>query len=211
MKAPTPKFLFVQPQASRSKRINPRSRPLKSMSKSRNLEPIISHVVLQLSDLGIQSTSTSFQISKLQSSHFLCAHEKEVETNNVTMVDLANSNKVVRYTTIADSAIIHPYSYIIAMRAGRQLKIFNVEKQTDVGLYIFPEDIHFAKWISDTTIGVITEKVIFHWDTRDTTPRRICDRHSWFSGAQIIDYQTTLGEKWMALVGIVKDAESGES
>ncbi|KAG8938321.1 hypothetical protein FRC03_007410 [Tulasnella sp. 419] len=101
------------------------------MSKSRNLEPIISHVVLQLSDLGIQSTSASFQISKLQSSHFLCAHEKEAETNNVTMMDLANSNKVVRYTTIADSAIIHPYSYVIAMRGEIDLRILG---------YSFTED-----------------------------------------------------------------------
>ena len=62
----------------------------------------------------------------------------------------------------------------------------------------------FWKWISETTIGLVTETAVFHWSIADQTspPQKIFDRHPTLVGSQIINYRTTTDEKWLVLVGI---------
>ena len=62
----------------------------------------------------------------------------------------------------------------------------------------------FWKWVSDTTIGMVTETSVYHWTIADSTspPQKIFDRHPTLVGAQIINYRTTSDEKWLVLVGI---------
>lgn len=66
------------------------------------------------------------------------------------------------------------------------------------------DDIVFWKWVSDTTIGMVTEAAVFHWTIADATspPQKIFDRHATLSGAQIINYRVTSDEKWLVLIGI---------
>lgn len=66
------------------------------------------------------------------------------------------------------------------------------------------EDVVFWKWISDTTIGLVTETSVYHWTMADTTspPQKIFDRHPTLVGAQIINYRASGDEKWLVLVGI---------
>ena len=81
--------------------------------------------------------------------------------------------------------------------AGRTLQIFNIEsKQKDVN-----EDVVFWKWVSETTIGMVTDTSVFHWTISDQTspPQKIFDRHATLSGAQIINYRVTADEKWLVL------------
>lgn len=66
------------------------------------------------------------------------------------------------------------------------------------------EDVVFWKWISDTTIGMVTESSVFHWTIADQTspPQKVFERHPTLVGAQIINYRATPDEKWLVLVGI---------
>jgi clathrin heavy chain len=62
----------------------------------------------------------------------------------------------------------------------------------------------FWKWVSDTTIGMVTESSVFHWTIADqiSPPQKIFDRHPILVDAQIINYRATPDEKWLVLVGI---------
>jgi clathrin heavy chain len=70
------------------------------------------------------------------------------------------------------------------------------------------EDIVFWKWISDTTIGMVTDASVYHWTIADATspPQKIFDRHPTLAGAQIINYRVTTDEKWLVLVTISGNA-----
>ncbi|OCH91028.1 clathrin heavy chain [Obba rivulosa] len=163
---------------------------------------------LQLSSLGVQPTSISFQTLTLESDHFICVREKVGEQNQVVIVDLADANNVLRRPITADSAIMHPHQKILALKAGRTLQIFNIETKQKVKSHVNNEDVVFWKWINDTTLGMVTDTAVYHWTINDATspPQKIFDRHATLVGAQIINYRTTSDEKWLVLVGIAGNA-----
>ena len=88
--------------------------------------------------------------------------------------------------------------------AGRTLQVFNIETKQKVKSHVSNEDIIFWKWISDSTLGLVTETSVHHWSITDATspPQKIFDRHPSLMGSQIINYRTTTDEKWLVLVGI---------
>ncbi|KAJ3982556.1 hypothetical protein F5890DRAFT_1529120 [Lentinula detonsa] len=159
---------------------------------------------LQLSSIGVQPASISFQTLTLESDHFICVREKVNEQNQVVIIDLADANNVMRRPISADSAIMHPRQKILALKAGRTLQIFNIETKQKVKSHTNNEDIVFWKWVSDSTIGMVTESSVFHWSITDQTspPQKIFDRHATLAGTQIINYRVSSDEKWMVLIGI---------
>ena len=84
------------------------------------------------------------------------------------------------------------------------MQIFNIETKQKVKSHVNAEDVIFWKWISDTTIGMVTDSAVYHWTMADATspPQKIFDRHATLAGAQIINYRLSADEKWMVLVGI---------
>ncbi|KAI0349661.1 clathrin heavy chain [Trametes cingulata] len=159
---------------------------------------------LQLSAIGIQPASISFQTLTLESDHFICVREKVNEANQVVIVDLADANNVLRRPITADSAIMHPHQKILALKAGRTLQVFNIETKQKVKSHVNNEDVVFWKWISDSTLGLVTETAVYHWSISDATspPQKIFDRHPTLVGAQIINYRASADEKWLVLIGI---------
>lgn len=88
--------------------------------------------------------------------------------------------------------------------AGRTLQIFNIETKQKVKSHVNDADVVFWKWISDTTIGLVTDTAVYHWSISDSTspPAKVFDRHPTLVGAQIINYRASGDEKWLVLVGI---------
>ena len=88
--------------------------------------------------------------------------------------------------------------------AGRTLQVFNIETKQKVKSHVNNDDVVFWKWVSETTIGMVTETSVFHWTINDSTspPQKIFDRHATLSGSQIINYRVTPDEKWLVLIGI---------
>jgi clathrin heavy chain len=159
----------------------------------------------------------------LESDHFICIREKVNELAQVVIIDLADANNVLRRPISADSAIMHPKQKVLALRgmshleprsrvtalltlslAARTLQIFNIETKQKIKSHSNSEDIVFWKWVSDTTIGLVTETSVYHWTISDQTspPQKIFDRHPTLAGAQIINYRVTSDEKWLVLIGI---------
>ena len=111
--------------------------------------------------------------------------EKVNEANQVVIVDLADANNVLRRPITADAAIMHPHQKILALRgayrmsvwcggvlthtlAGRTLQVFNIETKQKVKSHVNNEDITFWKWISDSTLGLVTETAVYHWSITDS-------------------------------------------
>ena len=92
----------------------------------------------------------------------------------------------------------------MCLAAGRTLQIFNIESKQKVKSHVNNEDVVFWKWVSDTTIGLVTETAVYHWSIADpaSAPQKIFERHPTLAGAQIINYRATLDEKWLVLIGI---------
>ncbi|KAI0285915.1 clathrin heavy chain 1 [Russula aff. rugulosa BPL654] len=153
-------------------------------------KPIAFAEHLQLSSLGVQPASISFQTLTLESDHFICVREKVNEQNQVVIIDLADANNVLRRPIGADSAIMHPSQKILALKSNRTLQIFNIDTKQKVKAHENNENVVFWKWISESALGLVTES------------SKVFDRHATLAGSQIINYRTSADEKWMVLIGI---------
>ncbi len=98
---------------------------------------------------------------------------------------------------------MNPIQKIIALKSARQLQIFNIEAKSKVKSHLMQEDVTFWKWISNTTLGIVTENAVYHWSMEgEAAPAKVFDRHVSLQGTQIINYRASADEKWLVLVGI---------
>ncbi|KAI9336615.1 hypothetical protein DFJ73DRAFT_646661 [Zopfochytrium polystomum] len=167
------------------------------------LLPIRFQEHVQLQALGINAASISFNTLTMESDKFICIREKVGETNQVVILDMNDPTNLIRRPISADSAIMNPATKVIALKAGQTIQIFNLEMKAKVKAYVMPEEVVFWKWVSLSTIGLITERAVFHWSMEgDSIPTKVFDRHPNLTGSQIINYRTSADEKWMLLIGI---------
>lgn len=119
-----------------------------------------------------------------------------------------DATNVIRRPISAESAIMHPTQRILALRAERQLQIFNVELKQKVKSHLMDTDITFWKWIDEKTIGIVTETSVFHWSMEGgDAPAQVFSREANLNGHQIINYRVTPDGKWMCLVGISSNSD----
>lgn len=65
---------------------------------------------------------------------------------------------------------MHWTKQIIALRAqSRTLQIFDLEKKQKLKSATMNEDVVFWKWISESTLGLVTETSVYHWDIYNET------------------------------------------
>lgn len=84
------------------------------------------------------------------------------------IIDLKNNNNAIRRPIKADSAIMHWTKQVIALKAqSRTLQIFDLGQKAKLKSATMNEDVVFWKWFSDTTLGLVTETTIYHWDVFD--------------------------------------------
>lgn len=100
----------------------------------------------------------------------------------VIIVDLKNGNNVIRRPIKADSAIMHWNRLIIALKAqSRTLQIFDLGNKAKLKSTTMGEDVVFWKFISESTLGLVTDTSVYHWDIFDQTqaaPQKVCERHA---------------------------------
>jgi clathrin heavy chain len=170
--------------------------------------------LLQLSSIGVAQQSIGFNFTSLESDAFVCIRNKKDEASSpeVIIVDLKNNNNVIRRPIKADSAIMHWTRQIIALKAksaqggaGCTLQIFDLEAKQKLKSASMTEDVVFWKWISETSIGLVTDSSIYHWnvfDANQASPSKVFDRNTQLAQHQIINYRVSADGKWMVVVGI---------
>ena len=106
----------------------------------------------------------------VESDSFICVREKKNETASpeVIILDLKNNNNVIRRPIKADSAIMHWTKQVIALKAqSRTLQIFDLGAKSKLKSTTMNEDVVFWKWFSDTTLGLVTDTTVYHWNVFD--------------------------------------------
>ena len=64
------------------------------------------------------------------------------------------------------------------------------------------EEIVFWKWISESSLALVTANAVFHWSLEpNSTPQKMFDRHPTLSGCDIVNYRTDEAQKWLVLCG----------
>lgn len=168
---------------------------------------------LQLTSVGINQASVSFNTLTMESDKFICVREKVGEAAQVVIIDLNDSANPIRRPISADSAIMNPASKVIALKgkagtegtaaAQKTLQIFNIEMKSKMKAHTMTDDVIFWKWISPNTLALVTESSVYHWSMEgDSQPIKVFDRHSSLNGCQIINYRTDPKQQWLLLIGI---------
>lgn len=100
----------------------------------------------------------------------------------VIIVDLKHDNRVVRRPIKADSAIMHWRRQVIALKAQqRTLQIFDLEQKQKIKSTTMHEDVVFWKWYSETSLGLVTDNAVYHWnvfDANQPAPVKMFERNA---------------------------------
>lgn len=124
----------------------------------------------------------------------------------VIIVNLKKGNEIVQRAISADSAIMHWTQEILALKAqGKTIQVFNLGTKTKLKSTVMSEDVVFWKWFSETSLGLVTDTSVYHWNVFDPTqdaPVKMFERSPNLSGNQIINYRVSDDEQWMVVVGI---------
>ncbi|KAK8256054.1 clathrin heavy chain [Phyllosticta capitalensis] len=170
--------------------------------------PIKFSELLQLTQVDILPASIGFNSCTLESDHYICVRQQTDQNASpeVIIIDLKNGNNIIRRPIKADSAILHWNKQIIALKAQqRTLQIFDLSQKAKLKSATMNEDVVFWKWFSETSLGLVTDNSVYHWnifDSTQTSPVKIFDRNPNLAGCQIINYRVNDEEKWSVVVGI---------
>jgi len=171
---------------------------------AQQLIPVTFSEAVNLPALGVSPEAIKFGSCTMESDRFITVCETVNGQSNVVMIDLQNGNQVTRRPISAEAAIMNPTSKIIALRAGTQVQMFNLESRSKIKAHAMTETCVFWRWISPTVIGLVTPTAVYHWPLEgDATPAKVFDRHaSLAAGSQIINYKVSPDGKWCLLIGI---------
>jgi hypothetical protein len=118
----------------------------------------------------------------LESDHYICIRQ-QIDDNaspEVIIIDLKDANNVIRRPIKADSALMHWNKQIIALNAQkRTLQIFDLAQKAKLKSATMSEDVLFWKWYSESTLGIVTDNSVYHWnifDANQATPVKVFDR-----------------------------------
>jgi clathrin heavy chain len=164
------------------------------------VSPIRLDEVLSLPSIGVDPSALTFATCTMESDAAICVREP----NGLTIVNLANPAQPIKRPVTADSALRCPSSSLIALKAGVQLQLFDLDAKTKLKSFVMSDTVVFWKWISARTIGIVTAASVYHWRADDATsePVKMFDRHDSLASSQIINYRSDVSEEWLVLVGI---------
>lgn len=83
---------------------------------SRTFIEVFWNFILQLTNVGINVASISFNTLTMESDKFICVREKIGDTSQVVIIDLNDPTNPIRRPISADSAIMNPASKVLALK-----------------------------------------------------------------------------------------------
>lgn len=77
---------------------------------------------------------------------------------------------------------MHWNKHVIALKAqSRTLQIFDLNQKIKIKSATMNEDVNFWKWFSETSLGLITESSVYHWnvfDPQQASPVKVFERNN---------------------------------
>lgn len=86
------------------------------------------------------------------------------------IIDTASPSAPEKRPIKADSALMHPSTKVIALKAavpgveGDNLQIFNLATKAKLKSVQFPQSVVFWKWVTPSKLGLVTAMAVYHWD-----------------------------------------------
>jgi clathrin heavy chain len=86
------------------------------------------------------------------------------------IIDTASPSAPEKRPIKADSALMHPSTKVIALKAavpgveGDNLQIFNLATKSKLKSVQFPQQVVFWKWVTPSKLGLVTATAVYHWD-----------------------------------------------
>ena len=115
----------------------------------------------------------AYKQQTLESDQYVCVRQDNPANSaspDVIIIDLKNNNEIIKRPIKADSAIMHWNRQVIALKAqSRTLQIFDLAQKQKLKSTTMNEDVAYWKWISQDTIGLVTESSIYHWNVYDAS------------------------------------------
>lgn len=175
--------------------------------------PIITNVLANLEELGINSSCFRFGSLTLEGDKYVGVKETSVDGGSQIVVIDTQSKGVNRKPMKAESALIHPIENILVVRSryednGCTVQIFNLDSKEKLGAFLFPESMVFWRWLSPRILAIVGDKGIYHWTIEvgnpNSIPVRIFERAGKLAeqSTQIVGYQTDSGQRWCLLMGL---------
>lgn len=119
----------------------------------------------------------------MESDHYVCVRQKinEDDKPQVIIINLKNNNEIIKRPINADSAIMHWDRQVIALKAqSRTIQIFDLAAKQKLKSANMNEDVVFWKWYSESSLGLVTETSVYHWnvfDPNQATPVKVFERN----------------------------------
>jgi hypothetical protein len=175
--------------------------------------PIGLKEVLNLQSLGVQQSAITFTNVTMESDKHICVRETG-DQSQLVIIDTASPSAPEKRPIKADSALMHPSTKVIALKAavpgveGDNLQIFNLATKSKLKSVQFPQQVVFWKWVTPSKLGLVTATAVYHWDVEGAAgdPVKVFDRAANLEQTQIISYRVDPTEKWCVLVGIAPGA-----
>ena len=165
--------------------------------------PIVLSEVLDLPSLGISADAIKFGSTTMESNNFIVSCEMVDGKQTVCMIDMKDGNKISRKPISAEAAIMNPVSKVLALRAGTQLQIFNLDLRAKMKSHNMPEPLIHWCWVSPNLIALITQSGVYHWSLEGDSPPQKLEKFDVFpEGTQVISYKVSNDGKWCLLIGI---------
>lgn len=170
-------------------------------------KPVQIQELFQLTALGVNPQSITFNNVTMESDKFICVREQLGDAKHINIIETATQGKTINRVN-ADSAIMNPMTKVLALRASNKLQVYNLEMRSKISEHTMNDTILFWKWITPKTIAIVTSSSVFHWNIDgNQSPVKAFDRNPKLEGATIINYRTDRAQKWLLLCGLVRDQD----
>jgi len=141
--------------------------------------PIKFQELLNLTNVGINAASISFNNVTMESDKYICVREEVNGQVQVVIIEMANPTEPMRKPITAESAIMNPVSKVIALKAGQYLQIFNMEMKSKMKSFQMTDQVVSWKWTSTATVAMTTGNAVYHWSMEgQSEPVKMFDRHA---------------------------------
>eukprot|EP01022_Parablepharisma_sp_SALTPOND_P013452 TRINITY_DN17_c4_g1_i7.p1 TRINITY_DN17_c4_g1~~TRINITY_DN17_c4_g1_i7.p1 ORF type:complete len:614 (-),score=22.26 TRINITY_DN17_c4_g1_i7:225-2066(-) len=171
--------------------------------------PIKSEEKIKLTSVGIPADVYKQANLSLESDRFICI--KEATPDGIIMFNIVDINqgfKVQKISSKADSVMMHPSKQITSMRTDSGIQVVDLTKKEILRKLNIPEQVELWRWVSDTVIGIVGTKSIYHVDITtkpSNAPATVVFKKSEDiekAQAQILNYVVDSTGKWCVLYGI---------
>jgi clathrin heavy chain len=90
---------------------------------------------------------------------------------------------------------------VLALRAGTQLQIFNLDLRAKMKSYASPEPIVYWRWATPNLIALVTASGVYHWSIEGDSPPVKLDKFDVFpEGTQVGHSVTHSLTRWAPMV-----------